>query len=78
MHLQPSKCEALCISNRRSPPTFTYLCDGQSFHWSVMVRYLGVHINQHLTWSGHCKFVCFKATKLSQLAKAKVNFLFFK
>ena len=67
MRLQPSKYEALCISNKRSPPMFTYFCDGQPLRWSNVVKYLGVHINQHLTWSDHCKVVCSRATKLLNL-----------
>lgn len=69
MRLQPSKCEALCISNKRSPPTFTYFCNGQPLRWSNVVKYLGVHINQRLTWSDHCKVICFKATKLLNLLR---------
>jgi len=55
MRLQLPKCEALRISNKRYPPTFTYLCDGKSLQWSSVVRYLGVYINQLLTWINHCK-----------------------
>ena len=69
MRLQPSKCEALCISNKRSPPMYTYFCDGQPLRWSNVVKYLGVHINQHLTWSDHCKVVCSRATKLLNLLR---------
>ena len=69
MRLQPSKCEALCISNKRSPPMFTYSCDGQPLQWKNVVKYLGVHINQYLTWSDHCKVVCSRATKLLNLLR---------
>ena len=69
MRLQPSKCEALCISNKRSPPMFTYSCDGQPLQWKKVVKYLGVHINQHLTWSDHCKAVCSRVTKLLNLLR---------
>jgi len=57
MRLQLSKCEALFISNKRHPPTFSYICDGQPLQWGSVARYLGVYINQHLTWSDHCKSV---------------------
>ena len=67
MHLQLPKCEALCISNKCYPPTFTYFCDGQPLQWGSVVKYLGVYINQHLTWTDHCKFVCSKATKVLNL-----------
>ena len=44
MRLQPSKCEALCISNKRTPPMFTYFCDDLPLRWSSTVKYLGVRI----------------------------------
>jgi len=69
MRLQPPKCEALCISNKRYPPTFTYLCDGVPLQWSSVVRYLGIYINQHLTWSDHCKFVSGRASKTLNLLR---------
>ena len=31
------------------------------------MKYLGVHINQHLTWSDHCKIACSRASKLLNL-----------
>ena len=42
MCMQPSKCEALCISNKHCHPTFTYyLCDDKIFQWSCVVRTSG-------------------------------------
>ena len=63
------KCEALCISNKCYPPTFMYLCDGIPIQWSSVVRYLGIYINQHLTWSNHCKFVSSRASRTSNLLR---------
>ena len=42
MRLQLPKCEALCISNKRYPPTFTYLCYGQPLQWGNVVKCLEV------------------------------------
>ena len=67
MRLQPPKFEALCISNKRYPPTFTYLCDGVPLQWSSVVKYLGIYINQRLTWSDHCKFVSGRVGKTLNL-----------
>jgi len=69
MRLQLPKCEALCISNKRHPPTFTYLCDGQPLQWGSVVRYLGVYINQYLTWSDHCKSVCYRTSRVFTLLR---------
>jgi len=39
MCMQPSKCEALCVSNEHCHCTFTYyLCNDKIFQWSGVVR----------------------------------------
>ena len=35
--------------------------------WKQNVKYLGVHLNQQLTWGDHCKYVHAKATKILNL-----------
>ena len=72
MKLNPAKCEALCISNKRSPLTFTYHCKDQPIQWKQGVKYLGVHLNQRLTWGGHCKYVHSKATRVLNLLRRKL------
>ena len=62
MKLNPSKCEALCISNKRSPPLFQYNYGDHVIKWTDAIRYLGVTFNTHLTWNHHCKSVASKAT----------------
>ena len=63
MKLNSSKCEALCISNKRSPPLFHYTYGDNVIKWTDAVRYLGVTFNTHLSWNHHCKSVASKATK---------------
>ncbi len=72
MSLQPHKCEALCITNKRLPIHFTYQCSNYSLKWSESVRYLGVVINSRLTWSDHCKSVCSRATGVLNLLRRKL------
>ena len=64
MSLQTHKCEALCISNKRSLVQFTYYCSNYPLKWSKSVRYLDVVINSRLTWSYHCRSVCSKAARV--------------
>ena len=65
VHLNPAKCEALNnISNKQSPPQFTYTINGGAISWNKsLVRYL-VYINSKLTCSDHCKLTASKATKI--------------
>ena len=63
MKLNPSKCEALCISNKRSPPLFHYTYGDHVIKWTDAVHYLGVTFNTHLSWNHHCKSVASKATR---------------
>ena len=72
MNLNPAKCEALCISNKHSPLTFTYHCMDQPIKWKQCVKYLGVHLNQRLTWDDHCKYGHAKATKILNLLRHKL------
>ena len=72
MNLSPVKCEALCISNKRSPLAFTYQCVNQPIQWKQKVKYLGIYLNQHLTWGDHCKYVHSKATNIFNLLRRKL------
>ena len=72
MSLQPHKCEALCITNKRLPIHFIYQCSNCPLKWSESVRYLGVVINSRLTWSDHCKSVCSKAARVLNLLRRKL------
>ena len=72
MSQQLHKCEALCISNKRSLVQFTYYCSNYPLKWSKSVRYLGVVINSRLTWSDHCRSVCSKAARVLNLLRRKL------
>ena len=72
VNLNPAKCEALCISNKQSPLTFIYHCKDQPIQWKQGVKYLGIYLNQHLTWGDHCKFVHSKVTRVLNLLRRKL------
>ena len=64
VRLNPGKCEALNITNKRAPIQFDYTINGGVIQWKPFVRYLGIYVNSKLTWSDHCKKIASKATKL--------------
>ena len=37
VRLNPARCEALNISNKRSPPQFTYTINGGAISWESLV-----------------------------------------
>ena len=63
LNLNPAKCEALAITNKRHPVNYTYYIYQKAIDWRNVVRYLGVYIDSKLNWSGHCQIVSSKATK---------------
>ena len=63
LRLGPPKCEALCISNKRSPITTTYSVNDIPLQWSTSVRYLRLHSTTNLCWSKHCKIIAARTTK---------------
>ena len=58
--LNPSKCGAFLISNKRKPLTFTYMINGLAISWNSIMKYLGVYIQSNLSWSHHCRAVSAK------------------
>jgi len=70
--LSPQKCEALCITNKRKPVMFTYFINGQPVHWTNLVKYLQIHINGKLQWSGHCQTVASKATRVLNILRCSM------
>ena len=57
------KCEALAITNKQKPISFTYFINGQSLSWNDPVKYLGLLIDHKLNWSNHCRHAVKKATR---------------
>ena len=51
LRLNPNKCEALAITNKRIQLTYTYRIDQQTIFWRDSVKYLGLHVHSKLSWS---------------------------
>ena len=69
MRLNPSKCELLCISNKRSPVQPAYYINNHYLQWVSSVKYLGVMVDSKLSWNDHisCVSYIYKATKILNL-----------
>ena len=63
MNLQPPKCEALCISNKKNLIYYNYHLCNNSLHWCTSTRYLGVIIDSKLNWNSHCDFITAKSSE---------------
>ena len=63
LKLSPSKCEALNITNKHSPISFTYAIGSASVAWCSKVKYLGVVITSNLKWNEHCQCIVQRATQ---------------
>jgi len=71
LKLSPSKCEALNITNKHSPVSFTYTIGSISVAWCSKVKYLGVVITSNLKWNDHCQRIVQKATQsLNRIRRA--------
>ena len=71
LNLNPHKCDALNISNKRSPIVFNYCIGSYPISWSKKVKYLGVIFNSKLKWDDQCHYVVNKATQcLNRLRQA--------
>ena len=68
LNLSPQKCEALSITNKRKPISFTYLIDSQPVRWTN----LSIHINNKLQWSSQCQFAASKATRVLNVLRRTV------
>ena len=67
MKLNPSKCEALCISNKCPPPSFQCSYGDNVAKWTDAVHYLRVTFNTHLNWNQQCKYAALKTIRSSSL-----------
>ena len=50
MRLNISKCDLLCISNKRLP---SYYINNHNLQWVSSVKYLGVFVDDKLSWNHH-------------------------
>jgi len=69
LKLNWSKCEAISITNKRNPLSFSYTVDCHPIQWSPQVHYLGVIFDSHLKWSAQCHRVASKATRVLNILR---------
>ena len=66
LSLNLSKCKAICISNKRSPPLSPYYYN-VPLDWVDTFKYLGITINRKLKWGDQVTATTSKATKILNL-----------
>ena len=69
LQLNCCKCEALNVSNKRSPLLYTYTISSQPLQWSSQCHYLGVLIDSHLRWGAHCRSIAQKSSRVLNLLR---------
>ena len=61
MQFHPQKCSVLCISRSKSPKIFRYHLHGHILQSETNSKYLGITINNKLSWNNHIDNMCKKA-----------------
>ena len=64
LRLNPSKCEALAITRKRSPLVYTYCINNITLPWRSVVKYLR-RCSYQFSSSDHCNIVVARATRCS-------------
>ena len=61
MEFHPDKCQLLNISNKKSPSLHTYTIHNSHIQPISNAKYLGITINNKLSWNTHIDITCQKA-----------------
>ena len=69
----PAKCEFLRVSNKCNPILMHYYIEGQELKLSTSAQYLGITIDEHLTWNDHVKTVTSKANKVEGFLQRNIK-----
>ena len=69
MQFHPDKCQLLTITNKREPSTFTYTIHNTKIQPTTDAKYLGITLNNKLSWNTHIDTVCQKGNNT-------LNFMF--
>ena len=64
MAFNPAKCEFLKVSNKSNNVLTRYYIQRKELKHTTSSKYLGVKIDEHLTWNDHVKNVISKANKV--------------
>ena len=60
MQFHPDKCQLLSITNKKIPSTFTYTIHNTKIQPTTDAKYLGITLNNKLSWNTHIDKVCQK------------------
>ena len=73
MCFNPSKCEFLRLTNKKNIIKFQYSIQGNNIREVHQVKYLGVTINNNLSWSAHTKNISSKANSVLGFLRRNFN-----
>ena len=73
MEFNPDKCEVLRISRKRKPTNYPYKLHNIELKSAKNLKYLGITINQNLTWNDHINNVTAKAKNTLRFIKRNVK-----
>ena len=73
MKVNPAKCKAMQVTNKRNPIATSYILDGSTLDWVTEFRYLGVTINEKLSWTLQCQGAAVKANRMLGLLKRSMK-----
>ena len=68
MQFHPQKCQLLQVTTKRNPSNFHYKIHGYDIESTANAKYLGVTINNKLSWNNHI-------SNISNKANGSLNFL---
>ena len=67
MSFNPTKCEFLRITNKKAPLIHSYYIATSLIKEVTSVKYLGVQIDNKLTWNDHIQYITHKAAQVNGL-----------
>ena len=75
MQLHPEKCEVITISYHTNPIQFSYTIDinGHNLQHADNAKYLGVTINNSLSWNNHIDNITKKANQTLAFLRRNIN-----
>jgi len=74
MVFNPAKCEFLRVSNKSNNVLTRYYIQGKEVKHTTSSKYLGVTIDEHLTWNDHVKTVISKANKVKGFLQRNIKY----
>jgi len=68
-----AKCELLCITNKKNPSKYCYSLNGENVRGVPHTKYLGVILDEHLTFNEHIKKISFKAHQVKSFLQRNIS-----